>query len=70
MTGAVCVRCHWDRAEVHITALAIDPDALVENGVMLLDPTCLSQPDAIQVEACCRNCGHTRYVEQEGWKWA
>lgn len=68
--GPECARCGSDIADVHLTAFGVDHDVIVIDGKFLLNAACIEEPDSIQIEAVCQNCGHARYVEQHQWEWA
>lgn len=68
--GPECARCGSDIADVHLTALGVEFDVPVTDGKFLVNAACIEEPDSIQVEAICKNCGHVRYIEQNQWEWA
>jgi hypothetical protein len=68
--GPECARCGCERAAVHLTALGVDHEVTVSDGKFLLDPAAIEEPESIQIEAVCLECGHVRFVEQNQWEWA
>ncbi len=67
---AICAKCGADRAEITVTLIATDTDVPVHGDVFSINPTCIEQPDAIDVEALCPDCGHARYLNDHDWEWA
>lgn len=68
--GPECARCGSETADVHLTALGVEYDLVVTDGKFLLNPACIEEPDSIQIEAVCKECGHARYIDQSQWEWA
>jgi hypothetical protein len=68
--GPECARCGSDIADVHLTAFGFERDMVVIDGKFLLNAACIAQPDSVQIEAVCKECGHGRYIEQSQWEWA
>lgn len=65
-----CPKCEWHRAELRVTAMGIDVDAVVEDGLYLIDPGTIENPAAVDVEAVCSRCGYIRYLDTTEWRWA
>lgn len=70
MNGPECARCGHDHADVHLTASGVEFGVPIIDGILTLSPAVIEEPEAIQIEAICTECGHARYVPQNQWEWA
>lgn len=70
MNGVVCARCGSDACEAHITVYGVDPSPDVHDNRLQLSAFVIEQPDVVQVEAVCRDCGHVRFLNHTEWEWA
>jgi hypothetical protein len=68
--GPECARCGSDLADMHLTVLGMERDVEVTDGKFILSPFAIEEPDSIQIEAVCKDCGHARYIPQHLWEWA
>jgi hypothetical protein len=65
-----CAECDWERAEVRVSALGIDVDVPIEDGVFLIDRQVIEDPSAVDIEAVCPRCGRARFLTADEWRWA